>query len=173
MSKGDTICGRHIPSCLLMSDLKLTPVCKNSVGDEEKNTGHLTFCLKLTTTWCKIHCAGYIYFPTSTCFTVVFIWEVQIGDVCFQNAIIIILKHVYCFCWCKNLCRRSSFVPPPPIFPQFSLGSGHSGYIVVYSAQYISSSKQNKKSGNKETLCSHTAWELKTNIPPHQIYINW
>ena len=32
---------------------------------------------------------------------------------------------------------------------------------------------QNKKSGNKETLCSHTAWELKTNIPPHQIYINW
>ena len=106
----------------------------------------------------------------STCFIVVFIWEVQIGDVCFQNAIII-LKHVYCFCWCKNLCRRS-FVPPP-IHPQFSLGSGHSGYIVVYSAQYISSSKQNKKSGNKETLCSHTAWELKTNIPPHQIYINW
>ena len=35
-----------------MSDLKLTPVCKNSVGDEEKNTGHLTFCLKLPTTWC-------------------------------------------------------------------------------------------------------------------------
>ena len=173
MSKGDTICGRHIPSCLLMSDLKLTPVCKNSVGDEEKNTGHLTFCLKLTTTWCKIHCAGYIYFPTSTCFIVVFIWEVQIGDVCFQNAIIIILKHVYCFCRCKNLCHRRSFVPPPPIHPQFSLGSGHSGYIVVYSAQYISSSKQNKKSGNKETLCSHTAWELKTNIPPHQIYINW
>ena len=32
---------------------------------------------------------------------------------------------------------------------------------------------QNKKLGNKETLCSHTVWVLKTNIPPHQIYINW
>ena len=47
MSKGDTICGRHIPSCLLMSDLKLTPVCKNSVGDE-KGTGHLTVCLAIS-----------------------------------------------------------------------------------------------------------------------------
>ena len=56
------------------------------------------------------------------------------------------------------------------LHPQFSFRSGHSGYRSIL--QYISS-KQNKKSGNKETLCSHTAWELKTNIPPHQIYINW
>ena len=30
-----------------MSDLKLTPVCKNSVGDE-KGTGHLTVCLAIS-----------------------------------------------------------------------------------------------------------------------------